>query len=86
MKRYEWANCSRHRTISLNMKLLFLQPALVRYIFIHELVHTVYMNHFRKYWRFLMAKEPNCMALDKQLPRPGGSCWRGCIGIGNSED
>ena len=72
MQKTRWASCSRHRTISLNLKLLFLQPALVRYIFIHELAHTVHMNHSRKYWRSLMAKEPNCMALDKQLR----TAWR----------
>jgi predicted metal-dependent hydrolase len=67
MQKTRWASCSPHKTISLNLKLLFLQPGLVRYVFIHELCHTVHMNHTRKYWRFLMPKEPNCMALDKQL-------------------
>lgn len=72
MQKTRWASCSRHKTISLNLKLLFLQPALVRYVFIHELCHRVHMNHSNKYWRFLMAKEPNCMALDKQLR----TAWR----------
>jgi predicted metal-dependent hydrolase len=72
MQKTRWASCSRHKTISLNLKLLFLPPSLVRYVFIHELSHTVHMNHSRKYWRFLMAKEPNCMALDKQLR----TAWR----------
>ena len=72
MQKTRWASCSRHKTISLNLKLLFFQPALVRYVFIHELCHTVHMNHSRKYWRLLLAKEPNCMALDKQLR----TAWR----------
>ena len=72
MQKTRWASCSRHKTISLNLKLLFLQPALVRYVFIHELCHTAHMDHSRKYWRFLMAKEPDCMALDKQLR----TAWR----------
>jgi predicted metal-dependent hydrolase len=38
----------------------------------NELCHTVQMNHSKKHWRFLMAKEPNCMALDKQLR----TAWR----------
>lgn len=57
---------------SLNLKLLFLPPVLVRSVFVHELCHTVHMNHSRKYWRFLMATEPNCIALDKQLR----TAWR----------
>jgi len=72
MQKTRWASCSRHKTISINLKLLFLQPALVRYVFIHELCHTIHMSHSRKYWRFLMAKEPNCTSLDSQLR----TAWR----------
>jgi len=66
-QRTRWASCSRHRSISLNLKLLFLPTPLVRYVFIHELCHTVYMNHSRKYWALLTSKEPGYIALDKEL-------------------
>jgi hypothetical protein len=67
MQKTRWASCSRHRTVSLNMKLLFLPPELVRYVFVHELCHTVHMNHSREFWRFLAVKEPRYKELDKQL-------------------
>ncbi len=54
------------------MKLLFLPPELVRYVFVHELCHTVHMNHSREFWRFLAVKEPGYMELDKQLR----TAWR----------
>jgi len=72
MQKTRWASCSRHRTVSLNMKLLFLPPELVRYVFVHELCHTVHMNHSREFWRLLAVKEPGYKELDKQLR----TAWR----------
>lgn len=72
MQKTRWASCSRHRTVSLNMKLLFLPPELVRYVLVHELCHTVHMNHSREFWRFLAVKEPGYIELDKQLR----TAWR----------
>jgi predicted metal-dependent hydrolase len=40
-----WGSCSNRGTICLNHHLLFLRPALVRYLIIHELCHTVHLNH-----------------------------------------
>lgn len=54
-----WASCSRHKTISINYKLIFLPSELVRYIFLHELCHTRVMNHSRRYWETLRQIEPN---------------------------
>lgn len=62
-----WASCSRHKSISLNLKLLFLPRELVRYIFLHELCHTIYMNHSQKYWNLLASKEPGYIILDQEL-------------------
>lgn len=48
-----WGSCSRIGTISLNAKLLFIDPDLVRYILIHELCHIRQMNHSRKFWKLV---------------------------------
>jgi len=66
-QRTRWASCSRHKAISLNLKLLFLPMHLVRYVFIHELCHTIHMNHSQKYWAFLASREPEYVSLDKEL-------------------
>jgi len=67
LQKSRWGSCSRHKTISVNARLLFLRPEVVRYLFIHELCHTVHMNHSISYWRFVASKEPDYKQLDKEL-------------------
>jgi predicted metal-dependent hydrolase len=66
-QRTRWASCSVKHNLSLNTKLLFLSPDLVRYVMIHELGHTVHMNHTNEFWRLVQAHEPRFRALDQQL-------------------
>ena len=40
-----WGSCSARFTISLNAKLLFLSPPLVRNVVLHELCHVRHRNH-----------------------------------------
>ncbi|MBD2079367.1 M48 family metallopeptidase [Leptolyngbya sp. FACHB-17] len=62
-----WASCSQQCSISLNFKLLFLPPELVRYVFVHELCHTVHLNHSAQFWGLVQEKDPNYKAIDKEL-------------------
>lgn len=67
-----WASCSSKQSISLNAKLLFLPPSLVRYVFIHELCHTIHMNHSANFWALVAEKEPNYQEIDRELSK----AWR----------
>ena len=62
-----WASCSSKGTISLSYKLLFLERDSVRCILLHELCHTVLMNHSRRFWTLLCGLEPNCKAIRKRM-------------------
>lgn len=62
-----WGSCSIRKTISLNSKLLFLPKPLVRYVLIHELCHTVHLNHSAEFWALVGKHEPNYQALDDSL-------------------
>lgn len=66
-QRTRWASCSAQRNLSLNTKLLFLSPDLVRYVLIHELCHTVHMNHGDEFWRLVAIHEPSYRVLDQAL-------------------
>ncbi len=66
-----WGSCSARGTISLNHSLLFLPPELVRYLFIHELCHTVHMNHSPRFWALVAKMEPGFEALDRELRQAG---------------
>jgi len=66
-QRTRWGSCSRTGTISINACLMFQSPDVVRYLFVHELAHTVHMNHSRRFWRLVERLEPGWRALDREL-------------------
>lgn len=72
-QRTRWGSCSPRGAISLNLRLLFLEPALVDHILLHELCHTREMNHSKRFWALLQAHDPDCMA----HRRRSREAWRG---------
>lgn len=67
LQRTRWGSCSSQRNISLNAALLFVEPALVRYLLVHELCHLRYLNHSKRYWRLVERFEPDYRRLDARL-------------------
>jgi hypothetical protein len=75
-----WGSRSGTGTISLNLCLLFLEPAVVRYLMIHELCHGRHMDHSKRFWKLVAQFEPDHRRLDRKLTES----WRrvpGWIGI-----
>jgi len=62
-----WGSRSSSGTISLNLCLLFLEPALLRYLLIHELCHGRHMNHSQRFWKRVARFEPEYRRLDRAL-------------------
>lgn len=65
--RTRWASCSSAKTITLSYKLLFLDRDAVRCILLHELCHTVFMNHSSRFWQLLGRFEPAYKVIHKRM-------------------
>lgn len=68
-QRTRWGSCSGRGTLSLNWHLLFLTPEQVRYVLLHELCHTVELNHSLRFWRLLQQHQPDSEALRQSMRR-----------------
>jgi hypothetical protein len=66
-QRTRWGSCSASGTISLNVCIAFLPPAVLRYLLVHELAHTRHMNHSRRFWALVESHEPEYRRLDREL-------------------
>jgi|SaaInlStandDraft_7_1057024.scaffolds.fasta_scaffold58243_2 predicted metal-dependent hydrolase len=62
-----WGSCSNKKNINLNFKLMLLPFDLMNYVIIHELCHTIHLNHSAKFWKLVALFEPDYKILDKQL-------------------
>ena len=66
-QRSRWGSCSARGHISLNRNLLFLPPDAVRYLLVHELCHTLHLNHSPAFWQAVARHQPDYRAREACL-------------------
>lgn len=72
-QRKKWGNCSKERNISLNWRLIKAPLFVIDYLIVHELLHTVVMNHTHKFWTMLKSYYPDYKDAINWLDKYGNS-------------
>lgn len=66
--KHRWGSCSEKKNINLSLFLMMLPQHLIDYVILHELAHTIELNHSPNFWQLLdvfcngKAKELDCEA------------------------
>ena len=69
LQKSRWGSCSRAGSVSLNAKLLFLAPHLLRYVMLHELAHLKHLNHSALFWAEVARSDPDCRSHVREMRR-----------------
>jgi predicted metal-dependent hydrolase len=67
--RSRWGSCTADKRISLSPSLLFLTKELTEHIMLHELCHTVHLDHSSRFWRFFEKHSAHSLKIRKQVTK-----------------
>lgn len=68
-QRTRWGSCSKDRNLNFNYKLIYLSPAMMDYVIVHELCHLDQFNHSRRFWFLVSEIIPDYRELRKELKK-----------------
>lgn len=53
-----WASCSKKRNLNFNLLLAAAPVDVIDYVIVHELAHTVELNHSKRFWQVVQDADP----------------------------
>lgn len=53
-----WASCSKKRNLNFNLLLAAAPLEVIDYVIVHELAHTVELNHSKRFWQLVQDADP----------------------------
>ena len=62
-----WGSCSSSNNINLNYLLIQAPMAVIDYVIVHELAHTVHKNHSKHFWQLVQSILPNYKTSNRWL-------------------
>lgn len=62
-----WGSCSRAKNLNFNWRLLLKPPEVIDYVIIHELAHTVHLDHSKKFYALVQKFCPEYKKLREAL-------------------
>lgn len=63
----KWGYCDSFKNIVISSKLLIHDWATIEYVLVHELCHTIYMNHSNEFWNLVSKYIPNYKEIRKDM-------------------
>lgn len=70
--RTRWGSCSPNGSLNFSWRLVMAPMEMVDYVVVHELVHTVFHNHSKQFWRKVEEIMPDYKERRKWLKKHGG--------------
>ncbi len=69
--RTRWGSCSVNRSLNFSWRLILAPMEVVDYVVVHELVHTVFHNHAKRFWKKVETIMPDYKERRKWLQKNG---------------
>ncbi|MDZ4726359.1 MAG: SprT family zinc-dependent metalloprotease [Leptospira sp.] len=66
-----WGSCSPKNQITLNLALVFCPIFVIHYVILHEVAHTIELNHSKNFWKLLETLDPKFKNAEKWIKESG---------------